>query len=366
MADSPLRLGIIGCGSISTNYLGFARHYAILKPVACADLVPKRARALGDAFALRPVSVEALVEDADIDLVLNLTIPQAHAQVTLAAVEHGKHVWSEKPLAVTRQDGARIVAAARRQQVRVGCAPDTFLGSGQQVARKAIDRGDIGRPIAATAFLMSSGDRGSHPNVQMLFDVGGGPMFDFGPYYLTALINLLGPIHRVTGSAVITRPTRTLTDGDRAGQTIPVTTPDHVSGTIEFQSGAVATIVTSFAVWHSPHQLIHVFGTEGTLAVPDPNVFDGPVRLRGARDKDWRDLTPAHAAGHGRSAGAAEMAHALAGGRPHRAGLEQAFAVLDAMEGFLDSARDGKAHDVSAPHERPAPVPEGLGPYVFE
>jgi predicted dehydrogenase len=356
----PVRVGVVGCGAISGQYLKNARRFAILRIIACADLDLERAKARAQEFDIpRVCPTEELLADEDIELVLNLTVPQAHAPVTLAAIEHGKHVYSEKPLAITRDDGRRILAAAAARGVRVGCAPDTVLGAGIQTARKLVDEGAIGRPVAFTAFMMGHGHESWHPNPEFYYQPGGGPMLDMGPYYLTALMNLLGPLRRLTGAATIAIPERTITSKPRYGQALRVETPDHICGTIEFTGGALGTIITSFAIWHPVYDKtfpITIYGTEGTLRVPDPNRFDGPVQLRRAADEAWEDVPHAFVTGYGRAVGVADMAHAIRSGRPHRCSAEQAFAVLDAMLGFLDSAQTGTAYVVSAPYERPAPM----------
>jgi predicted dehydrogenase len=360
----PVRVGLVGCGAISGQYLKMARNFPILQIVACADLERERALARAQEFDIpRVCTTEELLADDEVELVLNLTVPQAHAPVTLAAIEHGKHVYSEKPLAITREDGRKILAAAAARGVRVGCAPDTVLGAGIQTARKLVDEGAIGRPVAFTAFMMGHGHESWHPNPEFYYQPGGGPMLDMGPYYITALLNLLGPITRLTGVATIAIPERVITSKPKYGQIIRVQTPDHICGTIEFACGAAGTIITSFAVWHPVYDKafpITIYGTDGTLRAPDPNRFDGPVQLRGTSDEEWREIPHAFVTGYGRAVGVADMAYAIRSGRPHRCTGEQAFAVLDVMLGFLDSAETGTAYKPAVPYERPAPMPPDL------
>jgi predicted dehydrogenase len=355
---------VVGCGAISANYFKNAANLPILEMVACADLDEDRARARAEEFGVpRALPVEDLLRDEAVDIVLNLTVPQAHAPLALQALENGKHTYAEKPLAIDREEGRKVLERAREKGLRVGCAPDTFLGAGIQTARKLLDEGAIGRPVAFTAFMLGRGPEHFHPNPEFFYQPGGGPMFDMGPYYVTALLNLLGPIKRITGSASIAIPERTIGSGDRQGQQIQVNTPDHVTGTIEFESGAVGTIITSFAVTHGVYDRqfpILVYGTEGALKVPDPNGFDGPVQVRRTEDADWQEAPHAFPTGYGRSVGLADMAHALRSGRPHRAGAEQAFTVLDVMQGFLDSSREGRAYAPILPYERTAPMPADL------
>ena len=355
-----VRVGVVGCGAISGAYLGMARNFPVVEIVACADLNPDAARAKAKEFGVpRVLGVDELIADDAVDVVLNLTVPKAHAPVALRAIEAGKHTYAEKPLGINREEGRAIVDAARRRNVRVGCAPDTFMGAGIQTARKLIDDGAIGRPVAFTAFMLCPGHESWHPSPEFYYEPGGGPMFDMGPYYLTALLNLLGPVRRFSGAASIAIPERTITSEPKSGKVVKVETPDHVAGTIEFEGGAVGTIMTSFATRFGTYegkQPITVYGTEGTVRVPDPNQFDGPVHLRRAGDEDWREVPHAFVTGYGRSVGLADMAHALRTGRPHRAGGEQAFAVLDLMQGFLDSSDRGMILTPTTRYERPAPM----------
>jgi predicted dehydrogenase len=362
MTNPPVRIGIIGCGNISAIYLTNSKHFANIKVVAVADLDAERARTRAAEYGLpKACSVAELLADPQIEIVINLTIPQAHAEVALAALQAGKSVYNEKPLAVSREDGQRLVELARAKGLRVGGAPDTFLGAGIQTCRRLIDDGIIGTPVAATAFMLSPGHESWHPSPEFYYQVGGGPMFDMGPYYLTALVALLGPARRVTGSARVTRPTRTITSQPKAGQTIHVEVPTHIAGVIDFASGPVATLVTSFDVVASSPPPIEIYGTEGTLLVPDPNTFGGPVRLRRVGEREWRDVPLTHGyAGNSRGLGVADLAAALRSGRPHRASGELAFHVLDLMHAFHDASREGRHIDVTSDAARPAPLPLGL------
>lgn len=361
MTIEPVRVGVVGCGAISGAYLEHARAFPVLDVAAVADLDLARAEAKAAEFGVpRALPVDELLRDASIEVVLNLTVPRAHADVSLRALAAGKHVFGEKPLAVSVEEGRRIAEAARRRGLRVGCAPDTFLGSGQQTARRAIDDGAIGRPVAFTAFMMGPGHESWHPSPAFYYEPGGGPMLDMGPYYLTALMNLLGPVRRVSGTASIAIPERVITSRPLAGTRLRVEVPDHVCGTIEFESGASGAIVTSFATRfpvHDERQPITVWGTEGALRVPDPNLFDGPVHVRRQGDGEWRQVPAASPPGYGRAVGLADLAHALRSGRPHRASLEQALHALEAMEGFLTSAKTGMAVRPETPYARPEPMP---------
>jgi len=359
-----VRTGVIGCGAISGAYLGMAQNFPVVEVVACADLNIDAARAAADKYNVpKACTVDELLADKSIELVLNLTVPKAHAPVALRAIEAGKHTYAEKPLGITRAEGQQIMDAAERRGVKVGCAPDTFMGSGIQTARKLIDDGAIGKPVAFTAFMLGRGHEHWHPSPEFYYEVGGGPMFDMGPYYLTALLNLLGPVKRISGMASIGLPQRTITSEPKRGKTITVQTPDHVVGMMEFTGGAVGSIITSFATPNAPHdgkQPITVYGTEGTLRVPDPNGFDGPVHVRGRDEPEWREIPPAFVTGYGRSVGVADMAYAIRSGRALRASGGQAMAVLDLMAGFLESSDTGRDVKPTTAYTRPAPMPANL------
>jgi len=354
----------VGCGAISANYFKNAQNLPILEMAAVADLDMERARERAAEFGVPKVyTVEELLRDPEVEIVLNLTIPAAHGPLALQALAHGKHVYGEKPLAIHRDEGRQVLETARAAGLRVGCAPDTFLGAGIQTARKVLDEGAIGRPVAFTAFMLSRGPEHFHPNPEFFYQPGGGPMFDMGPYYVTALLNLLGPIKRLTGSASVAISERTVATGALQGQKIPVNTPDHVCGALEFENGAVGTLMTSFAITHGLHDRqfpITIYGTEGALKVPDPNTFDGPVQVRGAGDEEWRDAPHAFPTGYGRSVGLADMAHAVRSGRAHRASAEQAFTTLDVMQGFLDASAEGRAFTPAISYRRPAAMPTDL------
>ncbi|MBM4039717.1 MAG: Gfo/Idh/MocA family oxidoreductase [Planctomycetes bacterium] len=354
------KVGIVGCGNISGNYLYWAKRLEAIEVVACADLVPEKAAAKAAEHGIRACSVEELLADPEVEIVVNLTIPRAHAEVNLAALRAGKHAYCEKPFAVTRKRGERVLALAARKGLLVGGAPDTFLGGGIQTCRKLIDDGAIGTPVAATAFMACRGHESWHPDPEFYYDLGGGPMLDMGPYYLTALVNLLGPVKRVSGSARITFPERLITSEPKKGTKIKVRTPTHIAGTMDFASGAIGTVVMSFDV--AAHRLpgIEIYGSEGTLAVPDPNGFGGPVRMRKMGDADWTEVRLSHSDQVGRSMGVADMAQAIALGRKPRASGELCFHVLDVMLAFGDASKAGQHVAITSRCERPPalPVPE--------
>jgi predicted dehydrogenase len=359
----PTKVGIVGCGNISGIYLKNARRLENMEIAACADLVIDRARAKAGEYGVpRAVSVDELLADPDIGIVVNLTIPAAHASVAMAAVEAGKSVYNEKPLTLSREDGRRLLSAAKAKGVRVGCAPDTFLGAGLQTCRRLIDEGTIGAPVGAHAFMLCHGHESWHPDPEFYYKPGGGPMFDMGPYYLTALVHLMGPVRRVTGSARASFAERTITSRPKTGAAIKVDVPTHVCGVLDFACGAIATITTSFDVWASELPRIEVYGTEGTLSVPDPNTFGGPVRVRGhGKDAAWREVPLSHPyAENSRGLGVADMAAALLSGRPHRASGSLAYHVLDVMHAIHDASREGRHVVLESTCDQPAPLPADL------
>ncbi|ADI14027.1 Gfo/Idh/MocA family protein [Truepera radiovictrix] len=359
---NPLRVGIIGAGNVSNQYLRAARFFRAFTVVAIADLDAARARAQAETYGVpRACTVGELLADPEIELIINLTIPSAHAAVSTQIIEAGKSVYSEKPLATARDDARALLALAAEKGVRVGCAPDTFLGGGLQTCCKLIDDGWIGRPIAVTAFMLSRGMEMWHPDPAFFYQPGAGPLFDLGPYYLTALVNLMGPMAKVAGSAVASFPERVVTSQPNFGARIPVGTPTHVTALLTFASGAVGTLLTSFDVWASELPRIEVYGTEGTLSVPDPNTFGGPVRLKRGGAEVWSELPLTHGyTDNSRGLGVADMAHALRSGRDHRASGELAFHVLDAMQAVLEAAEAERTLELTSCAERPAPLPLGL------
>jgi predicted dehydrogenase len=353
-----LRVGLVGIGNISGQYLATLPGLSGVSLVAAADLDP--GRQVPDVRMMTPA---ALYEADDVDLVLNLTIPQAHAEVALSAIAAGKHVYSEKPLALSTVEGREVLSAASAAGVRVGCAPDTVLGTGTQTARRCIDDGLIGEPVAATAFMVTPGHERWHPAPEFYYQPGGGPLFDMGPYYLTALVTLLGPVRRVSGMASTPRPERTIGSGPRAGTTFPVAVPTHVTGTLEHASGALTTLLMSFDVWEANLPRIEVYGTSGSLSVPDPNNFTGEVHVfrpetaGRSESAGWTVVAPS--AGHrnaGRGTGVADLATALATNTEHRASGTLAYHVLDVMESLLRAAETATTQNITSTCARPAPV----------
>ncbi len=354
---SGLTVGIIGCGNISQAYFNASKTFRILNVVACADINAKAAEAKGEENGVRAMSVDELLASREIDAVINLTVPKAHAEVTLRALRAGKHVHSEKPLAVTREEGQEIIATAKAMNLRVGCAPDTFLGAGLQTCRKLIDDGWVGRPCGGSAVFLSHGPEGWHPNPAFFYQQGAGPMFDMGPYYLTALVHLLGPVKRVAANTGKAYGKRLATCEEHFGEWLPVAVPTHQAGSLEFHSGAIVTVTLSFDVWW-PYDAnpIAIYGTNGSLQVPDPNCFGGAVKYFSGGMNSWQEMAHSHGyADNMRSIGLADLAYALQSGRPHRCNGELAFHVLDVMCAFEESSLTGEHIDIASTCANPPP-----------
>lgn len=363
-----IKAGIIGTGNISGIYFENGSKFDALEIAACADLDVDRAIAKGEQYGVKGYSVDEMLADPEIDMVINLTIPQAHATVNLRALEAGKHAYVEKPFAVTREEAKEVLDLAARKGLYVGSAPDTFLGGGIQTCIKLIDDGWIGTPIGATAFMVGGGHENWHPSPEFYYQKGGGPMFDMGPYYLTALVAMLGPMTRVTGSARISYPERTITSQPKYGQKVQVEVPTHIAGVMDFASGAIGTILTSFdAKGGSTLPRIEVYGSGGTLVVPDPNNFGGEILVCRAGTREWSKVPLTHGyAENARGVGAADMAKAIRGGRKHRANGDLAYHVLEAMHGFHDASEQGVHYVMTSSCERPQPLPLGLQPFMLD
>src|SRR5215468_3309155 len=353
--------GVIGCGVISTAYLKAAQRFANLELRAVADMRSASAERRGAEFGLPAMRVDQLLRRDDIEIVINLTVPLAHTDISLAVLNAGKHVHSEKPLGVNVAEARKVMDLAVQKNLRVGCAPDTFLGGGHQTARKLIDDGAIGTPVAGSAFFMCPGHERWHPAPGFYYLRGGGPMLDMGPYYLTDLVQLLGPIASVMGSVAKPRLERLVTSEPRNGTLIPVEVATHVAGILEFANGTVVSIVMSFDVPKHKHVPIEIYGTEGSLLVPDPNKFGGEVAVAKAGG-DWQTVPHTHGNvdGEFRSIGVADLAAAIATGRPHRASGALALHALEAMEAFQVSADEGRRVKLSTTVERPAMMTPGL------
>lgn len=362
MKGRRVKVGIVGCGTICPYYCEPMQKLKILDIFACADLVGRNAESMAEKFGIPHVlSVEELVSHPEVEIVLNLTIPAAHAEVALKAIRAGKHVYNEKPIAATAEQGRRILQAARKHKVLVGSAPDTFLGGGLQTCRKIIDDGWIGEPVAASANFMCHGPESWHPSPDFYFKKGAGPLMDMSPYYLNALVNMLGPIAGVQGCAKRTFKKRLITSEPRFGERIEVEIPTHISAIFEFANGAMGTLTFSYDVWAHQQPCIEVHGTLGSLSVPDPNTFGGPVRFRGKNDTKWKDVPLTHGyTEQFRGLGVADMAYAIPGKRKHRASGDLGYHVLDVTTSILRAAESGKRLKISSKCPRPAPLPLGL------
>src|SRR5690349_17784497 len=354
-------IGVIGCGVISGAYLTAAKAFPILDIRGLADMNPAAAAARAKEFGLKAIAIDTLLADPTIEIILNLTIPKAHVAVGLQALKAGKHVYSEKPLGVVFKDGRKLMDFAAKRKLRVGSAPNTFLGGAHQTCRKLIDSGMIGAPVGGTAFFMCPGHERWHPAPDFYYQKGGGPVLDMAPYYITDLVNLLGPVARVLAMTSMPKKTRTITSQPRHGEAIPVEVPTHAVGTLQFVSGALVQMSMSFDVTAHRHLPIEIYGTKGTLVVPDPNRFGGEIEFAAEKEK-WIPLKTElpYADGNHRSIGLADMAHAIRSKRPHRASGALALHVLEVMEAFDRSAKSGRAIAIATRPERPAALGESL------
>jgi predicted dehydrogenase len=361
---NPVGIGIIGAGVISEIYLkNCTEIFDNLKPIGIADLLPERARARADQFGVRAMTVDEMLADPDIEIVVDLTIPAAHGDVARQILEAGKSAYNEKPLAIDRDEAKALVALAKEKGLLVGGAPDTFLGGGLQTARQALDAGVIGEPVAAAAHFLGRGMEMWHPDPYFFFQPGAGPLFDVGPYYLTALASMLGPVAAVTGFARASFPERVVTaKGPKTGDVIPVNTPTHFATSLQFESGVIGSLEASFDVWESRDRMtvLTIYGSEGTLHLPDPNTFGGPVTLVKPNDKrDTEELPLTHGyTENSRGIGVSDMARALRGdGEPARASGEMAAHVVDIMVSALEAADTGTVVELTTTMTRPAPLP---------
>jgi predicted dehydrogenase len=371
-------IGIIGCGNISHSYLKGAARSKLVRVSSVADLHMEAAQEKAAEYGVQAVTVDRLLADPDIQIVINLTVPLAHAPVSLQIVEAAKHVYSEKPLVAFYAEATALMLAAAAKGVRVGCAPDTFLGAGHQACRRAIDAGRLGRPIAGTAFFATHGMEHWHPNPEFFFKRGGGPMLDVGPYYVTQLVNLLGPVVRVAAQATMGSATRTVSSDPLKDSIINVEVPTTVNGVLSFANGVSVTITTSWDVWKHCRLPFEIYGSEGSMVVPDPNFFGGEPMLT-LRDGDWTPLDisehpfgkPNRHTGAGehvadyRIVGLLDMAAAVRDNRPHRVSGELAMHVLEVLCAFERSSIEGRHVMIETSCERPEPVPLGNGEDVF-
>ncbi len=358
-------VAVVGCGTISHPYLKNLTSFPDVRVLACSDLDLDRAKAVADQYDVPFVGdLDAVLALADVEIVVNLTIPRAHVEVATAAVAAGKHVYNEKPVALDPASGARLLADAAAAGVRVGAAPDTFLGAGLQTAYRLIAQGAIGTPLTALTLMQGPGPQSWHPSPEFLFQRGAGPLFDMGPYYLTALAAAFGPVARVVASTRQAVAERVIGAGPRAGSRFAVEVPTHVSALLEFAGGQAATSVFSFDSPLSRQDFFEITGTEATLAVPNPNNFTGESRLRRAGSTEWTSV-PASGAAVGRGMGVLDLARAIRAGRPHRATGEGAVHVVDVMTAAIESAGRGAFVPVATGFPVPEPLPEQWDPLAL-
>jgi len=363
-----LGVGIIGCGNISITYLALAPLFKGIKMLACADLNREAAELRAQEYGVKAQSIEQLLANDELDVIVNLTIPDAHFTVSRAILEAGKHVYSEKPLVLSLEEGEELRRIAKERGLSIGCAPDTFLGGAHQLARKYIDEGGVGRITSGTCHVMSAGMEMWHPNPGFFFLKGGGPILDLGPYYVANLINLIGPVKRVGALTSMANPTRTITSQPLAGQTIPVETPTSIHALLEFVNGATITMSASWDVWSHRHANMELYGTEGSLYVPDPNFFGGLVEASG-RDKDIKPLPewdhpfskanqehPNGARANYRAAGLADMAMAIIEKRDPRCSLDRSLHGIDVLTSILKSGEEGEFIDMTTTCTQPEPL----------
>ena len=368
---ATLGIGIVGCGNIAMTYLRNAALFAGLEPRACADVLPAQAALRAEEYGLRACTVEALLADRDIDLVLNLTVPSAHHDVTLAALAAGKHVFTEKPLALSTESGQRLLAEATMRGLTLGSAPDTFLGAAGRLARQLIDGGAIGRVVTGTAFMMGRGMEHWHPNPAFYYQAGAGPVLDMGPYYLTMLVNLLGPAKRVMAMTTSGSEDRLITaPGPLHGTRFKPETPTSVLSLVEFTCGATITFGASWDVYRHGNAPIELHGTEGSLRLPDPDTFGGTVSLS-RRGEAWEDVDTADRVygrinwpyanpdrANYRMLGVADLAAAVASGRPPRASATLALHVLDILAAILRSGETGAPVEIGTRVDQPPALQE--------
>jgi len=368
---TELKVGIIGCGNISTAYLELAPRFVGYEVVACADLNPELASEQAAQFNCRALSVDKLLADDSIDLVVNLTVPAAHFEVSSAILSSGKHVYSEKPYVLSLQEGSDLKALAAKNKLRIGSAPDTFLGGSHQRARECVDAGTIGTIVGGSCYFQTHGMENWHPNPDFFYQVGGGPVLDMGAYYLSNLIQLLGPVKQVVAMANKPQTQRTIGSEPRSGEVIPVEVDTTVNSIIEFDQGAQITFGASWDVWASEHNLIELHGSKQSMFVPDPNHFGGRVRISdGENEQTFEPMTTLSALNYTdsngemranyRGIGLADMAVAILENREHRCNGELALHVIDVMMSILTSAESGRVEKITTTCARPAAMPDDI------
>lgn len=346
-----INVGVVGCGNISDIYFtNLTKLFSFITVKGCCDLYKEKAIEKQKEYNLEKTygDLDEMLNDPEIHIALILTQPPYHYEVCVKALEAGKHVYVEKPLSITKQEGEKIKALASAKNLFAGGAPDTFLGAGIQTCRSLIEEGWIGKPIAACANMMCHGHEGWHPDPEFYYQVGGGPMFDMGPYYLTALINLLGPVKSVSGSCIKAFEQRTITSEKKFGNKIDVEVPTHITGILNFKSGAVGTIVTSFDVWKHNMPHIEIYGTLGSISVPDPNTFGGIIKYQ-KKGGEWFDIPHTFEySENSRGLGVADMALAILNEDTPRANIDLTYHVLDIMQSIHEASDSKKTLDLES------------------
>jgi predicted dehydrogenase len=345
----PLRVGFIGVGNISSQYLSNIPKLPSLELVGVSDINMERSDQVANEHNIKSMTVEELLKSPDIDAILNITLPQTHASINMQALQHGKHVYVEKPFALSVAEALPVLDLANKKGLRVGCAPDTFLGTGVHTSKHLIHSGAIGEPLAAAAFWSAPGHERWHPNPQFYYLEGAGPLFDMGPYYLTALVFLLGPITSVIGNSTRSGRKRKVHTGPLAETSISVEVDTHISAIMTHASGVQSSIMVSFEAWGSRLPTIEVYGTEGSITVPDPNQFSEHTYLFTQTNQEWQKIE--HSAGFknaGRGIGLADMADAINENREHRASGDLGFHILEVMESILKSSKEEKRFSIKS------------------
>lgn len=359
----PLRIGIIGLGNISAQYFEAIPRLPGLALVAVADRNGELARTVAAEHGVAALSVDELLADDRVDAVLNLTTPESHVEIGLRALRAGKHVYAEKPFGLSPAEARPLLDLAASSGLRIGSAPDTVLGTGIQTTRALLDGGAIGDAIAAQVHWSAPGHERWHPKPLFYYQPGAGPLFDMGPYYLTSLVQLFGPVVRISGLTTRSPRPRSVETGELAGTPIPVDVETHVTALLEHANGVTTTLTVSFDVWATRTPLFEVYGTEGTIAVPDPNHFSHTVELSTRAEPEWHEVPVAAGyADAGRGYGLADMARAIETDRPHRASGEVAFHVLEIMDAVLRAGAERRVIELESTVERPDPVPLGATP----
>lgn len=363
-----LGVGIIGCGNVSAHYMRYGNTFNGTEVIACADINPEAAKARAEEFNLRADTIEDLLAADDIDIIINLTIPAAHLEVSQSILNAGKHVYSEKPYVLSTEEGDTLKKLATEKGLRIGSAPDTFLGGSHQHARYLIDTNTIGKVTSGTAIIMGHGMEHWHPNPDFFYQPGAGPVLDIGPYYISNLVQLLGPVEKISAMTSTPSKTRTISNGPRNGETIPVDTPTTIHALLQFKSGAIITVICSWDVWNHDHNHMELYGEDGTMYLPDPNFFAGDLKITSGSEAvdlpSWEhpfsvpnfknDNSEGQMLANYRGAGLSDMSLAIQEGREHRCSMEFAHHVVDIMTSILKAGETGQSVKLTTTCERPA------------